>query len=184
MKLENEITVMATCSYEELNKELLEKGFRIKEVYEINDEYMIDRNIDITALPKLEVQKNCILVRDIVGVKKALVYKYKKYADNGDIVEQGKTECPVTDISKAISFMEAINYRSLFNVYDKCIVYTDSKIELIVQMVNDKYVCIEMEGTTNETEQMKEILDSYKLSYDRSNYFVKKAELALDEILG
>lgn len=190
MKLENEITVQVVCSYEELNRQLIDNGFTINEEYQVNDEYMIKSDIDINTMPKLEVLKNCILVRDITGTKKALVYKYKKFADNGDIIEQGNVECPVTDIHKAISFMEAINYRKLFSIHDRCIVYGDKKVELIVQLVNDRYTFIEMEdkgkhlgGKFKSVDEMKEFLDSYNLSYDKTNYFVKKAEIMLNEIL-
>ena len=61
---------------------------------------MINNDIDLSKLSKLEILQNCILVRDIVNIKKELLYKYKKYASNGDILEQGKVECPVTDIDK------------------------------------------------------------------------------------
>ena len=35
----------------------------------------------------------------------------------------------------------------------------------------------------NNIEDMKKALDSYNLPYNKNNYFVKKAELMLDEIL-
>lgn len=42
MKVDNEITVQVTCSYEELHNHLTNNKFEIKEEYQINDEYMID----------------------------------------------------------------------------------------------------------------------------------------------
>ncbi|MDO5569378.1 MAG: hypothetical protein Q4G04_04635 [bacterium] len=190
MKMEKEITVLVKCSYDELHKQLINKGFEIKEEYELNDNYMIDFNVDIKILDKLSILKKCILVRNIVGIKKVLLYKYKKYDDNGNILEQGKTECPIEDIKKAIDFMKAINYKELFKIYDKCIVYSDGIIEIVVQLVNDKYVFIEMESTGDYTDNrydniddMKRVLDSYNLPYNKDNYFVKKAELMLTEVL-
>ena len=81
----------------------------------MNDIYMIRDDIDISTMKSLDVLKNCILIREFVGIEKELLYKYKKYDDNGDILEQGKIECPIDDIKKAIKFMEAINYKKLFN---------------------------------------------------------------------
>lgn len=189
MDKELEITVKVNCSYEELNNELLEKGFEIKEIYELNDDYMIDSSININSIKKLEVLQKCILIRNIVGIKKMLLYKYKKYANNGDILVQGKVECPVEDIQKAKNFMEAINYKLLFNIYDKCIVYTNDQTELIVQLVNDKYIFIEMESKgeyiNHEFDNIGEMikhLDKYNLPYSKDSYFIKKAELILDEI--
>ena len=117
MKMETEITVLVKSTYNDLKKELEKNGFQIKEEYELRDDYMINNDIDLSKLSKLEILQNCILVRDIVNIKKELLYKYKKYASNGDILEQGKIECPVADIDKAVKFMESINYKKLFNVF-------------------------------------------------------------------
>lgn len=189
MKMENEITVLVNCDYETLDKELKDNGFEIKEKYNVSDIYMIDSNINIDNYPNLEVLSKCILVREIYGIKKILLYKYKKYADNGDIIEQGKVECPVADISKAILFMESINYKELFKIFDECIVYANRDTEIIVEMVNNEYIFIEMEQTGDyidkkyETiDEMKKQLDKFNLDYNKSNYFVKKAEIMLEKI--
>ena len=161
-----------------------------KEEYHINDNYMIDRNIDLTSLPNLEILKKCVLVREIEGIKKVLLYKYKKYAENGDILEQAKIECPVTDTDKAVAFMKAINYDSLFTIYDRCIVFANGEAELIVEQVNDEYLFIEMETkgdyidrTYSSVEELKEEIGKYELPIDTSNYFVKKAEIMLKKVL-
>lgn len=188
MVMETEITVLVKSDYEVLKRELEKNEFQIKEKYELKDVYMIDKDIDLSKLSKLEILKKCILVRDIVNVKKELLYKYKKYDVNGDILEQGKVECPVIDIEKAIGFMESINYKKLFNIYDRCIVYANKETELVVQLVNDKYIFIEMESECehikrkyNSVEELKNDINRYNLPIDNSNYFVKKAELILSE---
>ena len=190
MKMEKEITVLVTCDYNQLHQELINEGFNIKEEYELNDDYMLDSRIDISKMNKLDILKNCILIRNIVGIKKVLLYKYKKYDENENIIEQGKIECPIEDINKAIKFMEAINYKHLFKIYDKCIVYANNKSELVVQLVNNEYIFIEMEDKCehidkiyNSIEEMINDLNSYNLSFDRNNYFVKKAELILEKNL-
>ena len=104
MKMEKEITVLVTCDYNQLHQELINEGFNIKEEYELNDDYMLDSRIDISKMNKLDILKNCILIRNIVGIKKVLLYKYKKYDENENIIEQGKIECPIEDINKAIKF--------------------------------------------------------------------------------
>lgn len=188
MVMETEITVLVKSDYEVLKRELEKNEFQIKEKYELKDVYMIDKDIDLSKLSKLEILKKCILVRDIVNIKKELLYKYKKYDVNGDILEQGKVECPVIDIEKAIGFMESINYKKLFNIYDRCIVYANKETELVVQLVNDKYIFIEMESECehikrkyNSVEELKNDINRYNLPIDNSNYFVKKAELILSE---
>ncbi len=189
MQLETEITVLVTVDYETLEKELKQNNFVKKEEYTVNDEYMIDNKIDISNMNNLDILKKCILVRNIEGFAKELLYKYKNYDDNGDILEQGKVRCPITDIPKAIQFMKAINYKELFKINDKCIAYANSKSELVVQLVNDKYIFIEMENKCeftdrvyNNIDELKEDICGYNLSIDKSNFFVKKAEMILNEI--
>ncbi|MBS5806759.1 MAG: hypothetical protein KIC90_06270 [Firmicutes bacterium] len=190
MQMETEISVLVKTDYEKLQKELKENNFLLKEEYVVNDIYMIDENVNISNMSYLDILKKCILVRDIVGFEKVLLYKYKKYAENGDILEQGKVRCPITDVDKAVKFMETIHYKRLFDISDKCIVYANDKSELVVQLVNDKYIFIEMESTGDyidreyrNVEEMKSDLLSYNLSIDESNFFVKKAEIMLKEIL-
>lgn len=190
MKKEKEITVRVNVSYEKLKEELKRNNFIKKEEYIVNDSYLINSLINITDMKSLDILKKCVLVRDIVGILKQLLYKYKKYDNNGDIIEQGKIKCPVTDINKAMEFMNAIGYEKLFDIHDKCIVFANDKTELVVQLVNDKYIFIEMESEPQyinrkyeNVEELKDDICSYNLSIDKSNFFVKKAELILNETL-
>ena len=190
MKMETEITVLVKSTYDDLKKRLEQNGFTIQEEYYLNDIYMINNDIDISKLKTLDILKKCVLVRDIVDIKKVLLYKYKKYADNGDILEQGKVECPIEDINKAVKFMETINYNELFRIYDKCIVFANKEDEIVVQLVNDKYIFIEMESvcehinkTYKSVDELKSSINKYDLPIDKSNYFVKKAQIILEESL-
>lgn len=190
MKKEIEITVLVTKDYETLQKQLYNQGFEIKEEYTVNDMYLINSNIDIKNMKYLDILKNCILIRDVVGIEKTLLYKYKKYDEEENIIEQDKVKCPIIDTKKALEFLKAINYQHLFSINDKCIVYANDKTELIVQLVNNKYIYIEMESTCEyinkeykNIEELKEDICSYNLSIDTSNFFVKKAEMILREVL-
>lgn len=190
MEKEMEIAVKVNVSYEKLEEELKRNNFIKKEEYIVNDSYLINSSINITDMKSLDILKKCVLVRDIVGILKQLLYKYKKYDSNGDIIEQGKIKCPVTDINKAMEFMNAIGYEKLFDIHDKCIVFANDKTELVVQLVNDKYIFIEMESEPQyinrkyeNVEELKDDICSYNLSIDKSNFFVKKAELILNETL-
>jgi len=85
--------------------------------------------------------------------------------------------------------MNRINYRTLFEINDRCIVYANEETELVVQLVNDKYIFIEMENEAEfinknyfDIEEMKKELEKYNLPYDRNNYFVKKAEIMLSNV--
>lgn len=188
MNYENEITVKVNTTYDKLHNILLENNFIIKEEYTVKDTYMINKEIDITKLNDLEVLKQCILVRDVVDIEKSLVYKNKEYDSKGNIIKQSKIKCPILDIEKGIKFMEEINYIKLFNIIDKCIVYVNNDNELVVELVNDKYVLIELESNPEYINKkytccldMINELNSYNLPIDKTNYFVKKAVLVLND---
>lgn len=190
MKKEFEITVQVKSDYETLKKELEKHNFKIVEEFEINDIYMIDKNTNLSELSTLDILKKCILVRDKVNTKKSLLYKYKEYAKNWDIIEEWKVECPITDISKAVEFMETISYKKLFEIHDKCTAFSNNESELVVQIVNDKYIFIEMESNCIYTDrkyssinELKEDINRYNLPIDKSTYFAKKAEIILKETL-
>lgn len=189
MKLEKEITVLVETDYDNLVKILKTKGFNIIEKYQVNDIYMINENIDLNTLDNLSILQKCILVRDIVGIEKQLLYKYKKYNKFGEIIEQGKVKCPILNIGMGIEFMNSINYKKLFEINDECIVYSNNEIEIVVQIINDKYIFIEMEDKCeyikkeySTIEEMIKELEKYNLPYNKNNYFVKKAEIILENI--
>ena len=65
-----------------------------------------------------------------------------------------------------------------------------NKIKLVVQLVNNKYIFIKMESMCQyiakkykSINELKEDLCSYNLPIDNSNFFVKKAEIILKEVL-
>lgn len=183
--MDNEITVEVNITYEELDKLLKEKVFKIVDEYTVNDTYMLDNRIDTTSLSNREILLKCILVRDISPYTKKLTYKHKEFDQKGDIVNQVKIDCPVEDIDKAIKFMEAINYKKIFNLKDDLIIYSNDLIELAIQLV-DSHIYIEVEAKYKDKvytiDEMKQMLDSYDLPYDKSNYFVKKAEIKMEEL--
>ena len=190
MKKEIEITVLVKSDYETLKQELEKNNFKIVEEFELNDIYMIDKNVNLSELSNLEILGKCILVRDLVGIKKSLLYKHKKYAENWDIIEEWKIECPITDISKAIDFMKSIEFEPLFEIHDECRVFANEETELVVQLVNNKYIFIEMESECkhikrkyNSIDELKQEIDRYNLPIDNSSYFAKKAEIILKETL-
>jgi hypothetical protein len=70
MKMEKEITVKVNCNYEKLHKDLLVQGFNIIEEYNLNDVYLVNNDVDIFSINTLDLLKQCILVRDVVGIQR------------------------------------------------------------------------------------------------------------------
>ena len=187
MKLEQEITVLVTCTYSELDELLKKQNFVRQEEYDVIDIYMVPVSINVNSIPRLELLQNCVIIRAIQEKTKTLnmlLYKYKEFASNGDILKQGKVKCHIKDTTEAKLFMESIHYQKLFDISDHCIVYERENIQICVQLVNQKYIFIELEGKEDANiGDMKEILNSLDLPIRKDNYFVKKALLVLDDVM-
>ena len=190
MKYENEITVQVTCNYEELHNLFIKQGFKIIEKYTIIDEYLISKDYDLKNKNYLDILKECVIVRYIENEVKELLYKYKEYSNNGDILKQAKVSCKVNDIKEASNFMKTIGYKELIHIQNNSVVYTNDKIEFAVQLVNDKYIFIELEDkseylnkTYSSIEEMKEEINLYNLPIVKDKYFAKKAVIVLEEKL-
>ena len=188
MKYENEITVQVTCNYEELHSLLIKQGFKIIEKYTVIDEYLISKDYDLKNKNSLDILKECVIVRYIENTLKELLYKYKEYSNNGDIIKQAKVSCKVNDIKEASNFMKTIGYKELIHIQNNSVVYTNDKIEFAVQLVNDKYVFIELEERSehvktvfSNVEDMKKVIDSLNIPMVKNNYFAKKAVIVLEE---
>ena len=188
MKYENEITVQVTCNYEELHSLLIKQGFKIIEKYTIIDEYLISKDYDLKNKNYLDILKECVIVRYIENTLKELLYKYKEYSNNGDIIKQAKVSCKVNDIKEASNFMKTIGYKELIHIQNNSVVYTNDKIEFAVQLVNDKYIFIELEERSehvetifSNVEDMKKVIDSLNIPMVKNNYFAKKAVIVLEE---
>ena len=190
MKYENEIPVQVTCSYEELHSLLIKQGFKIIEKYKVIDEYLISKDYDLKNKNSLAILKECVIVRYIENTLKELLYKYKEYSNNGDIIKQAKVSCKVNDIKEASNFMKTIGYKELIHIQNNSVVYTNDKIEFAVQLVNDKYIFIELEDkseylnkTYSSIEEMKEEINLYNLPIVKDKYFAKKAAIILEDKL-
>lgn len=188
MKYENEITVQVTCNYEELHSLLIKQGFKIIEKYTLIDEYLISKDYDLKNKNSLDILKECVIVRYIENTLKELLYKYKEYSNNGDILKQAKISCKVNDIKEASNFMKTIGYKELIHIQNNSVVYTNDKIEFAVQLVNDKYIFIELEERSehvktvfSNVEDMKKVIDSLNIPMIKNNYFAKKAVIVLEE---
>ena len=69
----------------------------IKEVYDVNDIYLINKNDKEGDY--LEMLNKCVLIRDILedsGETKMLTYKYKEYNEKKEITKQGKVKVKKT----------------------------------------------------------------------------------------
>ncbi len=189
MNYENEITIEVDTTLENLLALLESKEFELKETYDVKDIYLIGKNDKQGDY--LSMLNKCVLIRDIIeenNETKMLTYKYKEYNDKKEITKQGKIKVKIDDIDKAKSLFEKLNFEELIRINDHLLVYATDKEELIVQSVNDKHVYIEIEDechyanrTYNSIDEMKEVITGNNIPMKGDNFFVKKAEIELEE---
>lgn len=178
---ELEITVKVNSNYDKLHSDLEKIGFIKTKQTIMYDTYMIDKNIDISNMKDLDILSKCIIVRSVDNYK-ALIYKIKEYDDKENIISQQKIECKVESIFNAVKFMEMINYFELLNIKSELIFYSSNDLDILVQIVNDSFILIEMEDEKfNNIEGMINAFSKLDIDYDKSNYFVKKAQIILNE---
>lgn len=86
--------------------------------------------------------------------------------------------------------MKTIGYKELIHIQNNSVVYTNDKIKFAVQLVNDKYIFIELEDkseylnkTYSSIEEMKEEINLYNLPIVKDKYFAKKAAIILEDEL-
>ena len=189
MKYENEITVEVDTDLDSLIKLLESNDLVLKEVYDLNDIYMINKN-DIED-NYLSMLNKCVLIRHIIEKseeRKMLTYKHKEYNDAMEIVKQGKIKCLIDDIDSAKQLFEGLGFEELIKINDHMMVYANDTDEFVIQNVNNKHIYIEVEDKCHyakrfyqSIDEMKEVIKKYSIPIKNNDYFVKKAEIELKE---
>ncbi len=192
MNYENEITVEVNTTLEDLISILENNGFKLKETYDLNDIYLINK-VDKKG-DYLSMLNKCVLIRHIIEENKEtkmLTYKYKEYNENNEITKQGKVKVKVDDIDNSRLLFEKLNFEELIKINDHMLVYATDKDELVIQNVNGKHIYIEIEDKCNyadrfynSIDEMKAVIIDSKIPIKDNNFFVKKAEIELQETYG
>ncbi len=192
MNYENEITVLVDTDLQSLIKLLESRGFVLKETYDLNDIYLVNKNDKDKDY--LKMLSKCVLIRDIIEENKEtkqMTYKYKEYNENKEIIKQGKVNIKIDDIENARLLLEKLNFEELIRINDHMMVYATDKDELVIQNVNNKHIYIEIEDECNyadrfynSIDEMKDVIISNGIPIKDNNYFAKKAEIELKETYG
>lgn len=194
-KESNEITVKIKGTLQDLYTILEEKHFKKIEMFSINDTYFIPQNLEMNKMSTREILTKAVLVRDItrkmpeMKYERTLTVKKKEIDLDGNIINQSSIDCEVLDIEIAKSFVEAIGYKSIMTIREDDIVYEKDDFELAIKNIvnGDKLIEIETNDKNpafNTIEKLKRKLTEIDIPIYEDNYFVKKAEIELDKILG
>ena len=188
IKQENEITIRILCSKEELIKHLEEKGLKKGRKFRLNDHYLIPKKLKIEELTVREILSKAVIVRNIENdgkIVNKITFKNKNINEKGEIVSQTATSCEVIDYTEGIRLFEELGYYEIMNIIEDDIIYYNDKIELAIKDIYNGDLLIETETNENikKIEELKEIIESLEISFEKENYFVKKAEERLGKVL-
>ena len=188
IKQENEITIRISCSKEELIKHLEGKGLKKGRKFRLDDHYLISKTLKKEELTVREILSKAVIIRNIDNDGKKvnkITFKKKNINEKGEIVSQTATSCEVFDYTEAIILFEELGYYEIMNIIEDDIIYYNDNIEIAIKDVYNGDLLIETETNNNITtiEELKEIIESLEIPFEKDNYFVKKAEERLGKVL-
>lgn len=188
-KENNEITVRANCSLEQLEKEIKDFGFVENNRYYFSDIFLIPNEIDILKENTRDILKKAVLLREGKGIitnknSKKIVFKKKVINENGEIISQSAEKCRIEDTQDAKNLFLAIGYKELMKTMELHIAYIKDDTLLVVKDTKNLGIVLEIEKSKkyNTIDKLIQLLKSMNLSVDLTNLFVKKAEEELDKI--
>ncbi len=189
----NEITVKIKCELDEFYKILKEKGFKEVKAFTLDDTFFIPSKVkeDIDKLTTRNILSKAVLIRNIQKPNctvKTITYKYKEFNEAGDIINQNAINCKIEEIDQAKRLLTAIDYKEIMRIVEHDVVYEKDGFELAVKNVENGYNLIEIETKDDEKnntiEKLKQQLEKHEIPVYTDDYFVKKAEIELNKILG
>lgn len=191
--MSNEITVRLKCSIKEIGNILEDKNFKIIEKFILDDTYFIPKELDLKDMSYRDILSKAILLRNItefIPERKVvkLTFKNKQIDDKSNILKQSKVDCEILDAEAGKAFIEAIGYKELMNIkeYDKSYKRDDFKITIKDIENGEKLIEIETVEDNKELDTIEKIkykVKQLELPIDTNDYFVKKAEIVLKNIL-
>lgn len=193
LKKSNEITVKIKGNLKEFYKIIESKNFKIIDEFSMNDSYFIPEKLKLSEMSTRKILSNAILIRDIRDkisgeTVKKITFKIKQFDEDGNIVNQSAINCNVYEVEEAKKLFEAIGYKQIMNIYEEDIVYEKDGFQLAIKDIKNGEKLIEVE--TEEREELNTIdklikkINEINIPIYTDNYFVKKAEIELDKILG
>lgn len=187
---EKEICLKSNVSFEKLKNIMFDMGFKVQEDFQMNDIYMINKDINISLDNKNVIFKDNILIRETVGKKILFVNKIKELDKNGVVIGEHSVKCSITDSLSGYSFLCSIGYKKAFELKDHNLLVTNGVNEIYIQDVEELGTYIEMEqknlllkNTNGDSiDELVNTIKKYNLPLDYSNISVKKSVEMLEKI--
>lgn len=192
--MNNEITVKIKCEINEIYKILEEKGFIITDKFLLNDTYLVPEKLEIEDMSTREILSHAVIIRNIVlqmphKVINEITFKKKEFDIEGNILNQAATNCEIKNIEDAKKLFNVLGYKEIMNIKESDVVYGKDGFELAIKDIKNGEKLIEIETVADNEEfdtieKLKEKVTKIEIPIYTDNYFVKKAEIELNKILG
>ena len=189
-KESNEVTIKVIDTKKNFIKLLISKGFKEGRKFSLDDYYFIPNNIDINKLSTREILSKAIIIRDIASkdkISKKITFKRKNIDEKGNILNQDSINCDIEDAEDAKKLFNAIGYSEIINIKENDVIFDKKGFELALKSIENGDFLIEIETEENTEwdtiEKIIKIVDELDLPIEKNNYFVKKAENALNKKL-
>ena len=194
VKKDNEVTLKIASSVEKFLNEVLARGFEITEKFILNDYYYIPKSLNLKNLTTREILSKAIIVRKYENITfnekyDWLIFKKKEIDDLGNILSQETVKVDLVNTNDIFNFLEKIEYELLINIYEEDIVFKNDKISFALKDVRDgeKLIESEIEEENPNKDSVTKIIENLKkenIPLDYSNYYIKKAEIEVNKLLG
>ena len=161
-----EITTRVNDSLENIDKILKNKNFEIIRKSRIEDVYLSNLKNSLTVNNINDILSKSILVRYLDengNIYKKITYKDKKYVNNALQYEE-KINISIDNTQNAIKLFEKIGFEKLVTVKYDCIVYSNKKLELAFQNVENLGLLLEYENKNDFENATPEIIENEKMS--------------------
>ena len=189
-KESNEVTIKVIDTKENFIKLLTSKGFKEGRKFSLDDYYFIPNNIDINKLSTREILSKAIIIRNIASedkIVKKITFKRKNIDEKGNILNQDSINCVIEDTEDAKKLLNAIGYSEIINIKENDVIFHKNGFELALKSIENGDFLIEIETAENTEwdtiEKIIKIVDELDLPIEKNNFFVKKAENALNKKL-
>lgn len=192
-KQDNEITLKIKGNLDEFYSDIENKEFKIVHEFSMDDTYFVPKILNLKEISTREILSKAVLLRKIIGktsgkVSQKITFKIKEFDTDGNILNQDSINCEVLDIQSAKKLLKAIGYKEIMNIQEDDRVYENAGFRFAVKDIRNGDNLIEAEiGENQDVDTVEELVEkvaNFKIPVYLDNYFVKKAEVELDKVLG
>ena len=191
--MSNEITVKIKCSVNQLINQLENENFKIIEKFYLQDKYFIPKGMNTKEHTSREKLSNAILLRNFdeeLPRRKQykMTFKRKQIDKKGNITQQEKAECEILNIEDGKKFLNSIGYIEIMEINEFDLVFEKKGLKIAIKDIENGDQLLEIETVKDNIEldtieKIIQKIEELKIPIDKSNYFVKKAEIELEKIL-